>query len=41
MNGAYGAGKEYTASDTIDVTTAGGAATGLVTLNLTIQRTFD
>jgi len=41
MAGAYGAGKEYSASDTIDVTTAGGAATGLVTLNLTIQRTFD
>ena len=41
MNGAYGAGKEYTADDTIDVTTAGGAATGAVTLSLVIQRTFD
>ncbi|MDC1214263.1 hypothetical protein N8000_07330 [Rhodospirillales bacterium] len=41
MNGALGAGKEYSADDTVDITTSGGAATGAVTLNLSIKRTFD
>ena len=41
MSGAYGAGKEYSADDTVDLTTSGGAATGAVTVNLTIKRTFD
>ena len=40
MNGALGAGKEYTADDTVDITTSGGSATGAVTLNLAIKRTF-
>ena len=41
MNGVFGAGKEYTADDTVDITTSGGAATGEVTINLAIKRTFD
>lgn len=40
MNGAFGAGKEYTANNTVDVTTSGGAATGAVTVVLLIKRTF-
>jgi len=41
MGGAYGAGKEYSAEDTVDITTSGGAATGAVTVSLLIKRTFD
>jgi len=34
-------GKEYSAEDTVDITTSGGAATGAVTVSLLIKRTFD
>lgn len=39
LNGAYRA-KEYSAADTIDLVTAGGAATGAVTVVVTIVRTY-
>ncbi len=39
LNGAYRA-KVYSANDTIDLTTAGGAATGAVTVVLTVVRTY-
>ena len=40
LNGAYGAGKTYSAQDTIDITTETAAVTGQVDLTVFVQRTY-